>query len=116
MINLVKVKEETELNFPVENYERGYKLVKDEQTIGFGTINKDRENAFYIFINEEERGKGYGKILFSKILDESKNIGCNNPKVTFEKENIPMTKITVDNGGTLIWSDGEKVKYEISLK
>ena len=33
-----------------------------------------------------------------------------------EKENIPMTKITVDNGGTLIWSDGEKVKYEISLK
>lgn len=115
MINLIKTDNLLDTETLPKKYEQGYKLVKDDQTIGYGTINKDRENAFYIYINEKERGKGYGKVLFSKILDETKKIGCDKPKITFEKNNIPMTKITVDNGGILISSNGETVKYQIPL-
>ena len=70
----------------------------------------------YIFIDEEQRGKGYGKMLFSKIIEKSKELGWNEPKITFEKENIPMIKIAVDCGGILYSSDGAMVKYVIKVK
>lgn len=113
MIKLEKVKGKTKLDREYETY---FKLIKDNKEIGYGTINKDKEDAFYIFINEEHRGNGYGKILFSKILEESKNMGWSESKITFERENIPMTKIAVDNGATLFSSDGAMVKYKIKLK
>lgn len=113
MIKLERVNGKINLD---REYEQYYKLIKDNQEIGYGTINKDKENAFYIYINEEQRGKGYGKILFSKILEESKGMGWTEPKITFEKENIPMTKIAVDNGAVLFSSDGAMVKYKIKLK
>ena len=43
-------------------------------------------------------------------------MGWAEPKITFEKENIPMTKIAVDNGAVLFSSDGAMVKYSIKLK
>lgn len=113
MIKLERVNEKVKLDNECEQY---YKLIKDNQEIGYGTINKDKENAFYIFINEEQRGKGYGKLLFSKIIEESKSIGWSEPKITFEKENIPMIKIAVDNGAVLFSSDGAMVKYVIKVK
>ena len=113
MIKLEKINGKPKLD---REYEQYYKLIKDNEEIGYGTINKDQENAFYIFINEEQREKGYGKILFSKMLEESKEIGWTEPKITFEKENIPMTKIAVDNGAVLLSSDGAMVKYKIKLK
>ena len=116
MIKLIKSNKGLKTEVLPKEYESAYKLVKDDKTIGFGTINNDKENALYIYINEEERGNGYGKILFSKMLDQTKSIGCDRPQITFAKENIPMTKIAVDNGGTLISSDGETVKYRIPTK
>lgn len=113
MIKLEKVNGKTNLD---REYEQYYKLIKDNQEIGYGTINKDKENAYYIFINEGQRGNGYGKILFSKILEESKGMGWTEPKITFEKENIPMIKIAVGNGAVLFSSDGAMVKYSIKLK
>lgn len=113
MIKLEKVNGKVKLD---REYMQYYKLIKDNKEIGYGTINKDKEDAFYIFINEGERGKGYGKALFAKMLDESKDIGWTEPKITFEKENIPMTKIAVDNGAVLFSSDGAIVKYKIKLK
>lgn len=113
MIRLEKIVGKEKIDNEYEGY---YKLIKDNQEIGYGTINKDKENAFYIFIDEGQRGNGYGKILFAKILDESKELGWSEPKVTFEKENIPMIKIAVDCGGILYSSDGAMVKYAIKLK
>ena len=113
MIKLEKINGKPKLD---KEYERYYKLIKDNKEIGYGTINKDKEDAFYIYINEGQRGKGYGKILFAKILEESKDRGWTEPKITFEKENIPMTKIAVDNGAVLFSSDGAIVKYKIKLK
>ena len=99
-----------------EKYDYCYKLVKDNQPLGFGTINKDKENALFIFINKEQRGNGYGNILFSKMLDETKKIGFDEVKITFSKENTPMIKIASDNGGKQTFSDEDSVKYVFSLK
>lgn len=112
MINLIK--ESEELIHP-EKYEYCYKLVKDNMPLGFGTINKDKENAIFIFINKEQRGNGYGKILFSKMLEETKNIGYDEVKIKFSKENIPMTKIANENGGKQISADEDSLKYTFSL-
>lgn len=113
MIKLIR--EGEEILHP-EKYEYCYKLVKDNQPLGFGTINKDKENALFIFINKEQRGNGYGKILFSKMLEETKNIGYDEVKITFSKENTPMLKIANDNDGKQISSDEDSIKYVFSLK
>ena len=113
MIKLIREGEEI---FHPEKYEYCYKLVKDNQPLGFGTVNKDKENALFIFINKEQRGKGYGKILFSKMLEETKNIGYNEVKITFSKENTAMEKIAEDNGGKQISEDEDSIKYMFSLK
>lgn len=113
MINLIR---EGENNLHPEKYDYCYKLVKENQPLGFGTINKDKENSVFIFINKEHRGNGYGKILFSKILEETKNIGYDEVKITFSKENTPMMKIADDNGGKKISSDADSVKYVFTLK
>lgn len=116
MINLVKVNEGLKPNIQLEEYHYCYKLVKDEETIGFGTINKNKENLLFVFISEENRGNGYGKILFEKMLQETKNIGHKEARVTFNKGNIPMLKIVSDNGGVHLSSNEELVKYVIPLK
>ena len=115
MIDLVKVNKGEKPSFQPEKYEYCYKLVKDNQPLGFGTINEDKENGIFIFINKEQRGNGYGKILFSKILEEKKNIGYNEVKITFNKDNVPMQKIATDKGGMQTSSDENKVKYVFSL-
>lgn len=115
MIKLVRV-EDIEPNVQIGNYDYCYKLVKDNQGIGYGTINKDKENQLFIFIDKQQRGNGYGKILFSKMLDETKNIGYQEVKITFGKENTPMLKIAEDNGGRQISSDDDSIKYVITIK
>lgn len=116
MIKLIKGGEEFNNVLPPKDYEQCYKLVEDDKTIGAGTINKDKENLMYIFVKQELRGNGYGKILFSKMLDEAKKIGYKEIPLTFPKENIQMVKIVNDNGGLHISTDEDEVKYVIPLK
>lgn len=113
MIKLIKA---GDANPEAEEYEYSFKLVKDNQPLGFATINKDKENSIFIFINKEHRGNGYGKILFSKMLEETKNIGYDEVKITFSKENTPMMKIADDNGGKQASSDADSVKYVFKLQ
>lgn len=108
MIELIKEKEE---NLQSEKYDYCYKLVNGEQLLGFGTINKNEENKIFIYINENQRGNGYGKILFSKMLGETKNLGYDDIEITFSKENKPMEKIANDNGGKRTSVDKDSVKY-----
>ena len=113
---MIKLIREGENIINPEKYDYCYKLVKDNQPLGFGTINKDKENLLFIFINKEQRGNGYGKVLFSKMLEETKNIGYDEVKITFSKENAPMLKIAENSGGKQILEDEDSIKYEFSLK
>jgi len=116
MIELVNGEDIFEKALPNVNYDKCFKLVKDGKPLGVGTINNDKENQIYIYIKQELRGNGYGKILFSKMIDEAKKEGYQEVKVTFPKDNIQMVKIVDDNGGVQQSSNQNEVKYVISLK
>ena len=116
MIKLIKMDEETTPNLQIGDYEHYYKLLRDNQGIGYGTINKDKENELFIFIDKNERGNGYGKVLFSKMLEETKNLGYKELKIQFDKENAPMKKIATENGGVETSKEGDNFKYIIPLK
>ena len=115
MFDLIKIEGNLNPNLQIQDYDYCYKLVKDNQAVGFGTINKDKENALFIFIDKNQRGNGYGKVLFSKMLEETKNIGYNEAKIKFESDNIPMLKIATENGAKHLSTDGKEVRYVIPL-
>ena len=115
MIELIKTDKRVDAILEIVDYETLYRLVKDEKTIGFGTINKDKENGIYIYIEENLRGNGYGKLLFSKVIEEVKKNGLKEIKVTFNKENIQVLKIVKANNGLHVSTNNEKVKYLIPI-
>ena len=116
MFKLVEGKDTFEKALPSVNFDKCFKLVKDDKPLGVGTINKDKENLIYIYIKQELRGNGYGKILFSKMMEEAKKEGYQEVKVTFPKDNVRMVKIVDDNGGVQQSTDNNQVKYVIALK
>ena len=103
------------LNLPVEFVEI-YELLKDDSVIGYGVINQDIRNMITIYILEEYRGNGYGKILFELILEKIKELGHKEIYLTFDKNNIMMKKIVVSKSGLEISLDGDKVTFVIPIK
>lgn len=116
MIKLIQGEDVFEKALPNVNYDKCFKLVENDRPLGVGTINKDKENLIYIYIKQELRGKGYGKILFSKMMDEVKKEGYKEVKLKFSKDNIRMEKIVNDNGGVQLNNNEDDVHYLISLK
>ncbi len=117
MIELLKCEEKIGENLlPKEKYDEVYKLVEDKKVIGVGVINYDKENMISILIRKELRGNGYGKILFSKMMEQIKNKGHKQIVLEFEKVNIPMVKIVSDNKGVQVSINENYVKYIVPLK
>ncbi len=103
------------LNLPVEFIEI-YELVKDDFVIGYGVINKDVKNMITVYILEEYRGNGYGKILFEMLLEKIKEMGHKEIYLTFDKNNIMMKKIVIAKNGLEISNDNDKVTYVIPVR
>lgn len=116
MIELVEVDKRIESILEIVDYKKIYKLVKDDKIIGYGTINKDIENLVYIFIEENSRGEGYGKLLFSKMLEKVRIEGFKEIRLVFRRNNIQMLKIIKGVEGLHISSIGEEVKYVVPIK
>ena len=116
MFKLVEGKDTFEKALPSVNFDKCFQFIKDDRPLGVGTINKDKENLIYIYIKQELRGNGYGKVLFSKMMEEAKKEGYQEVKVTFPKDNIQMVKIVDDNGGVEQSVNENEVKYVIPLK
>lgn len=53
----------------IENIEEIYKLLKDDNKVGYIIIKKDPKDQIKLFIEENQRSNGYGKLFFKKILD-----------------------------------------------
>ena len=116
MIEIVKSDKRIEEILKIVDYKYIYKMVKDEKVIGYGTINKDQENVIYIYIQEEYRGNGYGKILFHKMIEETKKEGIREIKLIFKRNNIQMLKIATNVGGLHLSTMEENVQYLIHIK
>ena len=50
------------------------------------------------------------------MLEETKNQGYKEVKISFEKENVPMLKIANENGGKETSKEGDTLKYVITIK
>ena len=116
MPELVQVDKEIEPIRAIVDYEYIYKLVKDDKIIGYGAINKDRQNLIYIYIEEGFRENGYGKLLFSKMIEEAKRLGYKEVKVRFRYNNIQILRIVEAVGGLHLSSNENIVNYLIPLK
>ena len=92
-----------------------YKFFKDERFIGIAAINRDEEDKIYIYIKQELRGNGFGKLLFKELLKELKNKGIKSVKVKIDRKNIQIFKIIVDCGGINLSNDGEISSYIIPI-
>ena len=46
-----------------------YELIKDDIKVGYCLLKNNTKEEVQIFINEEYRSNGYGKLFFGKILD-----------------------------------------------
>lgn len=102
-------------NVTQEGFDSVYEFTKDDIPIGIGAISKTQENQIYIFIKNELRGMGYGKILFSKMLEEVKKLGYTEVKFEFFKKNTKILKTVVDNGGIHLSTNGNVVKYMLQI-
>ncbi|MCL2322006.1 MAG: GNAT family N-acetyltransferase [Oscillospiraceae bacterium] len=112
-------------NLP-ENWVPGttFFLFIDEIPVGIGRIrhysNENLEQRgvgnFGYGIAKPYRNKGYGSILFEKLLMKCKTFGYSKIKLYAYIDNIATNKIMLKNGAKLIGIfNGEKNIYEFSL-
>jgi len=93
-----------------------FSLKLDSKIIGYGKVTDNYNNRIEIYIEQDYRGNGYGKILFEKMIDVIKNLNLNDVHITSPKQNIQMKKIITDFGGKQVSIDDEIVQYILPLK
>lgn len=107
-----------------------FELIKEGRKIGYLQLRhrpshsnefpEDFANHIYYEIEEEERGKGYGKELLRFGLEKAKEMEFKEVTVTCYEENVSSRKIIEANRGSLI-GEGEDtggnpiLKYRILL-
>lgn len=114
VFNLVEDIEKTNKIFPES--ECAYKFLKDDEVIGVAAINQKNDDKIYIMIKEELRGNGYGKELFSHVIQKLKEREYKKAIVRFERTNIQMLRIVTSNGGMHVSTNNDIVKYLIQIK
>ncbi len=81
-----------------ENAEK-YILKDGEKELGYGYIYNTNVNPVEIFVYEALRSNGYGKILFSKLIQILKEKGIKIIEFEIPEENYRMTNIISSFGG-----------------
>ncbi len=97
----------------------GLVQVRHKPSAGVG-VPQECANHIYYEVNENERGKGYGKEALKLALVEAKKIGLQTVIVTCNKNNLASKHIIEVNGGSYTQScvcdDGsEMLRYEFHL-
>lgn len=92
-----------------------YILEKDHQIIGYGFLNNKKKNKIEILIKDEYQSNGYGKVLFEKMLEELKEIGDRDVKLTISKDNYKIKNIIKLFNGILLSNYNGKEEYLIPL-
>jgi GNAT superfamily N-acetyltransferase len=77
----------------IENINEVYELNVDDLKVGYCIINKNPEDQIKLFIDEDYRSNGYGKLFFKKVLDTF------NTDVFVATNNRHMINIIESNNG-----------------
>lgn len=103
-------------DFPIRDYRRVFKLYDDkDNTLGLATINCDEDNMVYIYVDENQRNKGYGKKLFGLVLNELLREKRIDAKVKFETSNIKMLRIVHEYNGVHLATENKENLYVIPI-
>lgn len=115
------VEKETSGPLPTTTFE----LVDGGQNIGFLQLRRSPsksaefppgfESHIYYEISPEFRNKGYGNKILGLGLEKAKALGFKEVVLTCEKANTASRKIIESNGGRLIDTKQNILKYEVSL-
>lgn len=86
-----------------------YWLYDNNMPVGYGKLREKLTDSSREFggnigyaIDSERRGKGYGSLLFSSLLDKARELGIKEIMSTVEKNNIASKIIQEKCGGVLI--------------
>ena len=99
----------------IENTEK-YILKDGEKEIGYGYIKGVEINPIEIFIYENERSNGYGKLLFSKLLEIIKEKEAKLLTFDLPEEQYRMIKIIAYSGGRYIYIKNGVRRYILPIK
>ncbi len=95
-----------------------YWLYVDGKPVGFGKIRWGLTEASRSIggnigyaISKDERGKGYGKVLFSALISIARAGGVSEILTTVTKPNFPSKAVIEKCGGKLIKENGERWYY-----
>lgn len=114
MINIKEIGTDFKNNLGYEPL-KAYELTNNNETIGFGTINKDNNNLLSVYIKDEYRGNGYGTELFNNLLSHARNMGYNDAKLTVSKHNTPAIKMIQGANGFETSTNNEYASYVVPL-
>ena len=86
-----------------------FAMIENEIIQGAVTISKYEDKNFLeaIAVDKAMRGKGYGKVLFEKLLEEGKRKCLKELFSTVEKYNYASKRVHEDCGGKLV-AENEK--------
>lgn len=99
----------------IENTEK-YILKDNDKELGYGYIISAEINPIEIFIYEKERSNGYGKLLFSKLLQILKEKGTKLLTFDLPEEQYRMINIVSSFGGRYISIKNGVKRYILPVK
>lgn len=92
-----------------------YLLMDGDRQIGYGYIIETEMNPIEIFVNEEERSNGYGKLLFKNLIQIAKENGKNALFFEIKRENYRFTNIVSSSGARRIGTNDGITKWVLPL-
>lgn len=92
-----------------------YLLTQDNKEIGCGYIFAREINPIEIYIIEEMRSNGYGKLLFTKLLQIVYDSGRINLVFDIELQNYRMNNILSSLGAQHVGTNDEKNRWVIPV-
>lgn len=99
-----------------------YWLYDDEKILGYGRLrhylndNLEKTSGHIGYaIRKSERGKGYGNIILTLLLEECKKLNIEKVQIGANVENAASNKIIINHNGSLIRCENNKNFYIIRL-
>ena len=99
-----------------------YWLYDDDRPVGYGRIrhclneNLSQTGGHIGYaIRSSERGKGYGNIILTLLLEECKKLNIEKVQIGANVDNIPSNKIILKHNGILFRCSDNKNFYNIDL-
>lgn len=107
------------VNELTDNTNKGFVLRVDDKAVGMLRVGLSRNEKYNkegelkaIYLLDEAKHKGYGKILFQKAIEELKKLGYKNIIIACLKEN-PSNEFYKHMGGKLVGTNNFKIPNQV---